>query len=251
MESLRKPFLLLALALIAITVLIEIGGLALPHPPQPVNCAEVTEDSRAECINNLSAVNALAQTESPPGMAIPYMALLDGVLLFTIVLTALPLLVPQAIQGRLQGCASCIFTVVLILAALAMIFVALGLVIVMIALLLAVPFGTIVYFALYGSFNREGAAAVLSLIMLLKLGFAASLVAAQQRFLQNKGLILLVLTSLLGNIIISFLHGFVPGFLVSITDGVGAIIVAILAVIWLLILGIGSIFAVIKALKPT
>ena len=62
---------------------------------------------------------------------------------------------------------------------------------------------------------------------------------------------LLVLTSLLCNIIISFLHGLVPGFLVSITDGVGAIIVAILAIIWLLFLGIGAIIAIIKALQPS
>jgi hypothetical protein len=251
MESLRKPFLLLALALSVIIVLIEIGGLALPHGPQPVNCAELPPETILDCLNHSAAVSSLAQTDSPPGMGSPYMALLDGVVLFTMILTALPLLVPQSIQGRLQGCASCIFTLLLLLAAIAMIFVALTLVLLMIALLLAIPFGTIFYFAVYGSFNRGGAAAVLSLIMLLKLGFAGSLVAAQQRFLRNTGLVLLVLTSLLANIIISFLHGFVPGFLVSITDGIGAIIVAILAVIWLLFLGIGSIFAVIKALQPS
>src|SRR5205823_3915511 len=97
--------------------------------------------------------------------------------------------------------------------------------------------------------NRAGADIALSLIMLLKLGFSGSLVLAQQRFLESKRLVLLILTSLLGNVIVSFLHGIVPGLLVSITDAIAAIIIGIVAVIWGIILLIGSIISIIKIVR--
>ena len=84
--------------------------------------------------------------------------------------------------------------------------------------------------------------------MTLKFGFIVCLILAHQRFLQNKGLVLIVLTSLLANLIIGFLHNFVPGPLVSITDAIGAIIVGILAVIWAIVLLIFSIISIIKAI---
>jgi VanZ family protein len=83
--------------------------------------------------------------------------------------------------------------------------------------------------------------------MALKLGFAVCLVLAQQRFLQNKGLVLIILTSLLATFIISVLHSFVPGFLVSITDNIAGIIVALLAAIWAVAFLIGAVMSVTKA----
>jgi hypothetical protein len=85
--------------------------------------------------------------------------------------------------------------------------------------------------------------------MSLKLAFAGFLVFAHPRFVQNKGLLLIVLSSFLATIIIGFLHGMVPRMLASITDDIGAIVVGILAAIWALIYLIGSIPAVIKALR--
>jgi hypothetical protein len=123
------------------------------------------------------------------------------------------------------------------------------LLILMVTLLLAVPFGTLAYLAIYGFFNRGGAAAVLGLLMVLKVGVGASLIAAQQRFLQNKGLVLLVLSTLLCSAIVSLLHGIVPGILVSITDAIGAIINGICGLIWAVVLLIGAIPAILKAVK--
>jgi hypothetical protein len=98
----------------------------------------------------------------------------------------------------------------------------------------------LIYLAVYGFFNRGGAGITLGLLMTLKIAFGVCLVLAQQRFLQNRGLVLMVLTSFAATAIISFLHGLVPGFLVSITDAIGAIIVAIPAVIWAIFLLFGS-----------
>ena len=89
----------------------------------------------------------------------------------------------------------------------------------------------------------------MTLLMTLKIGFAICLVLANQRYLQNLGLDLLIVTSLIATIIIGFLHSFVPGLLVSITDAIGAIVVAIIAIIWAIILLIGSIPSIAMALK--
>jgi hypothetical protein len=255
MDSLRKPFFILALALIAIAVLIEIGAAgflkSMPAPsslgnqlPAEVSDAygKLDDQQRAELAN-------LSNQDRPPGMGIPYLALLDGIALFTAALMGLGLIVPPAMVGRVQGCATLIFTVIIILTAIVMIIAAIALVMVMVALLLSIPFGTIIYLIIYGFFDRSAASVVLSLLMLLKLGFAASLVAAQQRFLQNTGLVLIVITSLIGNVVISLLHGLVPRFLASITDGIAAIVVAVLAVLWALFLLIGSLIAIVRIIQ--
>jgi hypothetical protein len=219
LDKLRKPLFLIAVALIFIVLLIEIGS----------GLVEFFEAGR-------------------PGMGIPYLVLLDVLLVFTIALMAGSLLIPERVQGRIQGIATLIVSILVILAATVKVFTALGKLTLMVSLLLAPIFGTIAYFAMFGDFNRAPAAVTLSLLMTLKLFFAGFLVFAHQRFLQNKGLVLMILTSLVANIIISFLHGLVPGFLVSITDAVAAIIIAILAIIWAIVFLIGSIISIVKAM---
>jgi len=70
---------------------------------------------------------------------------------------------------------------------------------------------------------------------------------AHPRFLQNKGLVLIILTSLAANIIISFAHAIVPVPLVSITDAIAAIIVFVLVVLWAGFFLVGSISSIVKA----
>jgi VanZ family protein len=119
----------------------------------------------------------------------------------------------------------------------------------MVTLLLAVPFGTLIYLIGYGSFDRGLATAVLSVIMTLKLGFAVCLILAHQGFVKMKGLVLIILTSIAAGIVVSFLHGVVPGILVSITDAIAGIVVGILAALWALFFLIGSIPSIVKSLK--
>jgi hypothetical protein len=219
LDTLRIPLFLIAVVLIIISVLIEIG----------------------------SALG-LAMNNTPPGLGVPYLALLDGLLVYTILLMAASLLIPERIQGRVQGVITLIVSLMTLLTAVAQGFAALAKLIVMLQLLLAPIFGTLAYMVIFGTFPKEEATIVLSAIMTIKLTFAGFLIFAHQRFVQNKGLVLLVLTSLLANIVISFLHGFVPGFLVSITDAIAAIIIVILAAIWAIVFLIGSIVAVVKAI---
>ncbi len=245
-DQLRTPFFIAALVLLAFIVTIEIGGGLLISAPAISNvCSQLPDDDdlRDECDPDEMADIA----DSVPGLAIAALALVDGILLFTIGLMTVSLTISNALHGKIQGIITLIFSILILLAALGIGFFAFGKLLVMLGLLFAVPFGTIAYFALYAFFARGAAAAVLSLVMVLKVAFVICLLLAQQRFLQNKGLMLMILTALLANIVISFLHGFVPLFLVSITDAIGAIVMAICGGVWAIVLLIGAIVSIVKA----
>lgn len=250
MDRLRKPFFIVSLVCLVLAVLVELGSpILLPSPDR--GAVAIDEESREAGVD--AAKIALLQKDNPPtpGLGIPYLALLDGLLLLTLALMGASLLIPERVHGRVQGLVTLIGSIVALLAGLAMLFAAIGLLFLMIGLFTAVPFGTIAYLAIWGFFNRAGASGTLGLLMLFKVVAAVCLVIAHPRFLQNKGLVLLVLTSLLANAIVSFLHGLVPIVLVSITDALGAIIVAILALIWAVVLLIGALVSIIKVLRLT
>ncbi|MGO9059396.1 MAG: hypothetical protein ACLQU2_18715 [Candidatus Binataceae bacterium] len=219
-EDLRTPFFVAALLLIALAVLIEVGS---------------------EIVAQLGLGGRI-------GLGIPYSALVDGLLLYMIILMAMALGMPERLHGLLQGIVTLIVSLLVAFASFIMIFVALFALVEMVGLLLAVPFGTIIYMAVFGSFGRGAASAELSAIMTLKLFFAGCLVAAQQRFLQNKLLVFATALALVATIIVSFLQGLVPGFLVSITDAVAAIVMAVLGLILAIVLLVRSIPAVVKAI---
>lgn len=252
MDVLRRPFFVLALVLLAIAVLAEVGSLVViggAAPPQDLQ-SRLPAERRAD-LDDLdpAELSALQSNGSPPGFAIPYSALLDGTLLFAVALMGIGMVVGERIQARTQGIATLIFTILLIIGGIVMIIIALASLLVMVSLLLSVPFGTIAYFAIYGWFDRGGASVLLGLVMALKIGFVLSLIAAHQRFIQNKGLVILIVLSFVGSVIIGFLHGLVPIFLVSITDAIGGIVVGIIAVIWAVVLFISSLVSIVKALN--
>jgi hypothetical protein len=82
----------------------------------------------------------------------------------------------------------------------------------------------------------------------LKIAFLILLVLAHQRFLQNKGLLVLVGLSLGLTWLIAFVHAFLPIILVSIGDQLMALVICVVAAIWLLLLLIGALIATIKAI---
>jgi hypothetical protein len=217
--ELRKIPLIIALALIIVCVLLELSSAAF------------------------------LRTGDSPGLGIPYLALVDGILAYSLALMVLSLVLPMHLQAKLQGIVGVILMFFLALACIVLIFVALAQLLLMIGLFFAIPFGTIAYLAIWDSFPRAAAAVILSLLMLLKIGATICLPIAHQRYLKDIGLILMVLTSFVATIVVSFLHGLVPGPLVSITDALAAIIVGIIALIWAIVVLIGSIIAFAFALS--
>jgi hypothetical protein len=219
--DLRKPLFFIAIGLLGLVLLAELGvAVAAPF---------------------------LGGTGGAAGWGIPMLALLDIQLLFTALLMAAPLVFPESMTGRIQGVATLIVALILIVVGTIAGVAAFGLLMLLVALLTSAPFGPVAYAAMgYSTFPTGSAAATLAFIMVCKLGFMGVLALAHQRFLQNKGFMFLIGTSLLATIVISFLHGFVPVFLVSVSDLIGAIVVVILALIWAVL---GLIFGAIATFK--
>lgn len=244
MGRLRTPFFVIALVAMALVVLVELGS------PLLLGGA----DARAGLAGleglEVAPPPGLEVTE-PTGRGIPYLALVDIIALYTVGLMGLGLLLPHRLHGRAQGVTTLVGSIVLIIVAFVLLIIAFIELLIMVSLFFAAPFGTLAYLVLWGFFPRGDAAVLLSLLMFLKVVFAVMLVFAHQRFLQNKGLVLLVLTSVVANIIVAFLHGLGPVIVVSILDDVAAIILAIVAIVWGIVLLIGSIPAVVKAVRAT
>jgi len=255
MDELRRPFFLIAAICLILVILLESGSGLVISSKVPAGDFDTLDKATKELDVNLNdqpdlrkKLGALSQSK-PPGMAIPQMALLDGLMLFTIGLMGARYLISDRLSGKLQGILSLIVSLLALLGAFLLIFVDLGKLILMLSLFLSPPFGTITYLAIWGSFNRGGAQAVLGATLFLKFGFGIMLLLAQQRFLQNKGLMFIIATSFLANLVVTFLHGFVPGILVSITDAIAAILMLIFALVWALLMLIGAIVAIIKAVS--
>jgi hypothetical protein len=183
-----------------------------------------------------------------PGIAIHYLAIMDGIIVYSVIWMALGLILPRGITGRTQGIVTLIVSILALLGTIALAFAAFTLLMLMIALLVAAPFGTIAYFAEWGHFAVKAAAATLMLAMLLKILFCIFLVLAHQRFLQNKGLVILTAVSLGLTWVTAFVQSFLPGFLVSIGDAAVALVIAIVGAVWLLLLALGSLIATVKAI---
>jgi hypothetical protein len=245
-DRLRTPLFLVGVAAMLLVVLLEIGA-SLFLGGQDVTADLVSQASELDV--ELPGRPPDQGVTAPPGRAIPYLALVDGVALFTVALMAAGLVVPHRLQGRLQGGVTAVFAILLILTALVLLGIAVVEVVTMVALFLAFPFGTIAYLIIWGFFPRGAATGLLSALMFLKFVFAGAMVLAQPRFLENKGLTTLVVTSLVCNVVAGFLHGMVPVILVSITDDIAAIVFAVVAIVWGIVLLVGSVPAVVRAAR--
>lgn len=249
MTGLRRPFFFVAVAMIVLAVLVELGSTWVAGGSAPVATLAQVPGMRELPGIDPQQLGSAPVGEEPPGRGIFAMALLDGVVAFRIGLMGLSLVVPPRVLGRVQGAATAIVSVLLLLAGIAGLLFLLGELALMIGLFTAMPFGTIVYIGKWGFFPYGDAATLLSLLLFLKLALAVFLVLAQPRFLQIKSLVALIATSLLANLLLAFLHGLVPNPVTSIADEIGAIIVVILGLVWTALMLVGAIIAIVKALR--
>ncbi len=241
----RRPLFLIALFAMLLVVMVEIGsafvlGGGSPGPVGPL--ASGMPGIPSDMIKGVDG-------DSPPGSGIAYLVLVDGFLLFSVVMLGVSLIVSQRAYGRVQGIVTLVFSFLWLIAAVAMAFAALGLLLVMVGLFVATPFGTIAYLAIWGFFPTGRAAAVLGLLLFLKLVFLGFLVFAQQRFLRVVPLMLHVAVSFVLQLILGLIHGFLPFVVVSIGDQFWALVTAVVAAIGTLVSLIASIPAVVNALR--
>ena len=258
MDQLRRPLLVLSLAAVALALLICLGSNLFTEPPpfaSRVNSALANPDVQQQLadrdIDLADARDQLAETRGtdPPGLAIPALALVNGILLLVLILTALPLLVGDRLTGTVQGIVSIIGGLLGLLGGITLALAAFAALMLMVSMFLSVPFGTLAYLAIFGSFDTGGAAVITSMVLLLQVVAVILLVLSQQRFLKSVGLLLLFATALLLTFVVALLHSVVPGILVSITDAIGALVIGVVGAIWSLVVLIGGIVAAVRLLQ--
>jgi hypothetical protein len=170
-------------------------------------------------------------------------------LLFTMVMLVLSLVMELRVYGRIQGIITLVVTFLWVLGAFFTALLALAKLSLMLGLLVATPFGTIAYLVLWGNFPTSEAAAILALLLLLKLVFAVLLVLSQPKFFKVTGLVVLLLVSVVMQLILGLIHSFVPAPLVSIGDQFWALITVAVAFVWALTMLIGSVPAIVNAAR--
>jgi len=245
--EIRRPFFFVAAALIAAVVLVEVGQGALIGGGSGGSLSPV--DAQASGVPPGLVTPGSISTKLPSGAGIGHLALVDGLLLFTVLLIGSSLLVSQRTYGRLQGLVTFVVTLLWIVGSLVLAGLALATLLLMIGLFVAIPFGTIAYLVLWGFFPVRDAAVVLALLLFLKLLFVGALVAAQPGFLKVKGLVVLVLLSLGLQLGLGLVQQLLPAVVVSIGDQFWALITTVVAVIWAIVMMVGAIPAMINAVQ--
>jgi hypothetical protein len=184
------------------------------------------------------------------GFGVEALQFVDVYLLFTMLIMSLGLILGEGIHAKVQGVITLIVGIVIIIVAIIKIFIILAKLLLMVGLLLAFPFGTLAYLIIYGDFDTGAAYAVMALLFVLKAVFGVLLVLAHQGFLKNIGLIVYTLLAFVGMIVVSFLYAIVPGFLVSITDAIAGIVLAIIGILLAIWMAIKALIAIVLAIKP-
>ena len=245
--GLRRPLFVAAVVLAAAVVLVELGmsGLVGGNPVGPVPVAVARDLGVQEDIARDASLGATA----PPGSGIAYLALVDGLLLFTLVLIGTSLLVSHRAYGRVQGAVTLIVSLLWVVAGVLTAVLALSQLFLMIGLFTAAPFGTLAYLAIWGFFPVGDAALVLGLVLVLKIALVVLLVAAQPRFLQVRGLVALLAVSVLLQLVLGLIHGFLPGPVVAIGDQLWAVVTAAVGALWALAMLVGAVPAVVNAVR--
>lgn len=245
--GLRLPFFVLAVTAAVLVVLVELG---LPTLVLGGSTGRDLAESATELgIDADALAGASSGVPQPPGVGIGALALLDGLLLFSLLMLGLSLLMPLRVYGRLQGVATLVVSLLWVLMCLMAALAALSALMLMIGLFVAVPFGTLAYLAIWGSFPTGQAATVLGLLLFLKLCLGAFLILAQPRFLLVKGLMVLMALSFVVQLFLGFIQGFLPGPVVAIGDTLWAVVTAVVSLVWALVMLIFSIPAIINAVR--
>ena len=241
----RRPLFFLACFALALAVLVETGsglvvggGSAGPVAALAGGIPGVEPDMVAE-----------VEAESPPGNGIGYLALIAGYLLFSVVMLGLGFLLSQRAYGRVQGIVTLIVSFCWIILSLVLALVAFVLLMVMFGLFVSVPFGTIAYLAIWGFFPVGESAAVLGLVLFLKLVFLVLLVASQQKFLKAVALMVHIAVSFVLQLVLGLVQGWLPGPVVSLGDQLLALVFAIVAIVGALWAFVWSVPAVVNAVR--
>ena len=159
-------------------------------------------------------------------------------------------MISRRLVGRVQGIISLLVALVTIVSGIVAASVLFALLMVMVGLLLAPPFGTLAYLAVWGFFFRGAGGGHALDLAVLEDCRRCVVGAGAARLHQEQG------AGDRGRHLPapdrdrSFLHGFPPGILVSITDVIGGLVILGVSIVWAIVLLFGSIGATLKAIPP-
>jgi hypothetical protein len=240
----RRPFFFLSCFALLLVVLVELGsGLLGGGGAGPV--ASLASGVPGVDVGMVAGVDA----DSPPGNGITHLALVDGYLLFSMIMLALGFLLSQRAYGRIQGIVTLVVSLCWIILSFVLALAAFVLLMVMFGLFVSVPFGTIAYLAAWGFFPVSKSAAVLGLLLFLKLVFLVLLVLAQQKFLTAVALMIHVALSFVLQLVLGIVHGWLPFIVVSLGDQLLALVFAIVSLVGSVWAFAWSIPAVVNAVR--
>ena len=249
--GLKTPLFVAAVVVAVLVVAVELGmGLLIGNEALgrvPGGLVDATDPELAD----VAAMAPQTDAEIPRGAGIRHLVLIDGLLLFVLGLLGSSLVLSHRLYGRLQGVVTLIVSLLWALGAFVLALMALVQLLVMVALFVSVPFGTLAYLAVWGAFPVAQSAAVLALLLLLKLVLGGLLIAAQPRFLAVKGLVALFAASVVLQLVLGLIHQFLPRVVVSIGDQFWALVVCVVALVWAIVLLIGAIPAVVRAVRAS
>ena len=207
------------------------------------------EGMSATLLPEYKASSAVA-APAAAGLGIRSLIFLDVIIAYVVGLILLEFFPPVAAMfSRVQGPVTLVLSAIGALASLVFVIAAINLITLMLALLLSPPFGTVAYFAVWGTFNKTPSRIVVDLALFLKIVGVAFVLVSYPSFLKNRKLMLLLLCSVGLTFVLGLLHALPPSFLVAITDALGAIITGIVALVWMIAFLIGAIFAIIRLVR--
>lgn len=241
----RRPLFFLACFALLLVVLVEtasslvLGGVgAGPVALLATGVPDVQPDMIADVAG-----------DSPPGNGIGHLALVDGYLLFSMIMLGLSFLLSQRLYGRIQGIITLVVSLFWIILSLVLGLSAFALLMVMFGLFVSTPFGTIAYLAAWGFFPVSKAAVVLGLLLFLKLVFLVLLVLAQQKFLKAKVFMIHIAVSFALQLALGVVHGWLPFVVVSLGDQLLALVFALVSLVGAVWAFVWSIPAVVNAIR--
>ena len=245
LAEVRRPLFFLACFALLLVVLVETGSSLALGGAAAGPIATVAGGIPGIEPDMLAGVDA----DSPPGNGIGYLALIDGYLLFSLIMLALSFLLSQRLYGRIQGIVTLIVSFLWIILSFVLALAAFVLLMVMFGLFVSVPFGTIAYLAIWGFFPVGRSAAVLGLLLLLKLVFLVLLVLAQQKFLKATALMIHIAVSFVMQLVLGIVQGWLPFVVVSLGDQLMALVFAMVSLAGAVWAFIWSIPAVVNAIR--
>lgn len=189
------------------------------------------------------------EAEKGPGLGLAALCFFCVLPCYSYAILTCEVLQLGAVSGRLQTVVALVGSIVGLLFGLYFIVKAITLLSVMLALFLAVPFGTIAYMVIWGTFDTGTSRIVLSLFMTVQIIGAIFLVVAAPTIVKNGKLVALTAVTLAFAFILGLLHGLVPNPLVSIVDALAALVISIVATIWMLPLLIGGILSLVRVVR--